>query len=99
MTRNLSASPSVVVKGRQWRRIEIEAMFELVWLKDGDMVLREEIGYKSAADAVAYARARAAEIVGRLPGREPDSFRLIDLSRGASAMFSIASDDIEQSVQ
>ena len=74
-------------------------MFELVWLKDGDMVLREEIGYRSAADAVAYARARGAEIASRLPGREPDSFRLIDLSRGASAMFSIASDDIEQPVQ
>jgi len=68
-------------------------MFELVWIKNGDMVLREEIGCKTMADAVAYARGRAAEVVSRLPGREPDSFRLIDLSRATSAVFSIAGDD------
>jgi hypothetical protein len=64
-------------------------MFELVWLRDGHMVLREEIGYKTDAHAVAYARERAAEVAGRLPGREPDSFRLIDLTRATSAAFSI----------
>jgi hypothetical protein len=68
-------------------------MFELVWLKNGDMVLREEIGYKTTADAVAYARARAADVAKQLPRREPDSFRLIDLSRGASAIFSIEDED------
>jgi hypothetical protein len=64
-------------------------MFELVWLKNGDMVLREEIGYKTDADAVAYGRERAAEVAARLPAREPDSFRLIDLTRATSALFSI----------
>jgi hypothetical protein len=68
-------------------------MFELVWLHGGDMVLREEIGYKTTADAVAYARARAADVAKQLARRAPDSSRLIGLSHGTSSVFSIVDED------
>ena len=74
-------------------------MFAIDWLRGGIPVERETSVLANAEDAIAAARARADVVATRHPGQEPDSFRLIDLSRGASAMFSIASDDIEQPVQ
>jgi len=68
-------------------------MFEIVWLKDGDMVLREEIGYRTLADAVTFGRKRAPDVAKRLAGREPDRFRLIDLSSAASSVHSIDGED------
>jgi len=53
-------------------------MFEVEWLCDGQPVERETSLARTAAEAVTRAKARAAEIATRFPGREPDSFRLID---------------------
>jgi len=51
------------------------------------VIWSDAIGYKTLADALAYARGHAAEVASCLPGREPDSFRLIDLSGATSAVF------------
>jgi len=55
-------------------------MFGIEWLREGGVVERETSAANSRSEAVESARARAHEVAARLPGREPDSFRLRDAS-------------------
>ena len=53
-------------------------LFAIVWLK-GDIVVETETSVlPSAAEAVADAKLRARDVARRHPGREPDTFRLMD---------------------
>jgi hypothetical protein len=53
-------------------------MFGIEWLREGSVVERETSPANTRSEAVESARARAHEVVARLPGREPDSFKLRD---------------------
>jgi hypothetical protein len=56
---------------------EIE-LFAIDWLKRGILVERETSVLTSSAEAIAAAKLRARDVVGRYPGQEPDTFRLMD---------------------
>ena len=53
-------------------------MFAIDWLKRGILVERETSVSPSAAEAIAAAKLRAADVARRHPGEEPDTFRLVD---------------------
>jgi hypothetical protein len=53
-------------------------LFAIDWLKKGILVEREPSILPSVAEAIAAAKMRARDVAGRHPGREPDTFRLVD---------------------
>jgi hypothetical protein len=53
-------------------------MFGVEWLRGGSVVERETIGAASQIEAIEKCRRNAPAVAGRIPGREPDSFRLLD---------------------
>jgi hypothetical protein len=53
-------------------------LFAIVWLKGGILIETETSVLPSAAEAVAAAKLRARDVARRHPGREPDTFRLMD---------------------
>jgi hypothetical protein len=53
-------------------------LFAIVWLKGGIVVETETSVLPSAAEAIAAAELRAHDVARRHPGREPDTFRLMD---------------------
>jgi hypothetical protein len=54
------------------------ALFAIDWLRRGIPVERETCVLTSKDEAIAAAKSRAHDVARRYPGREPDSFRLID---------------------
>jgi hypothetical protein len=53
-------------------------MYKIEWLRAGTVVERETSPLKTVSEVIASARSRAPEVSARLPGREPDRFRLMD---------------------
>jgi hypothetical protein len=68
---------------------EETALFAIDWLRGGIPVERETSVLANAEDAIAAAKSRAREVAGRHPGREPDSFRLIDATGTIVGNFSV----------
>ena len=64
-------------------------MFGIEWLKNGLLVEKETSGAKAEAEAISSARRRAPEVAARLPGREPDSFRLSDATGKAIGVYQL----------
>ena len=62
-------------------------MFAIDWLKKGILVERETSILPSAAEAVAAAKMRAHDVARRHPGREPDTFRLVDATGKILGLF------------
>jgi hypothetical protein len=65
---------------------EIE-LFAIDWLKRGILVERETSVLTSSAEAIAAAKLRARDVVGRHPGQEPDTFRLMDATEKILGVF------------
>jgi hypothetical protein len=53
-------------------------MFAIEWLRRGSPVDKEISVLSNESEVIASAKSRARDVVKRLPGREPDSFRLTD---------------------
>lgn len=53
-------------------------MFVIEWLKADHVVEKETSILADQTAVIANAKRRALDVAGRLPGREPDSFRLKD---------------------
>jgi hypothetical protein len=53
-------------------------LFAIVWLKRGIVIETETSVLPSAAEAIAAAKLRAHDVARRHPGKEPDTFRLVD---------------------
>jgi hypothetical protein len=51
-------------------------VFGIEWLREGRVVEKETSVLTTQSEVIASARERAPEVVARLRGREPDSFRL-----------------------
>jgi hypothetical protein len=68
---------------------EETALFAIDWLRGGIPVERETSVLANAEDAIAAAKSRAFEVAGRHPGREPESFRLIDATGIIVGNFSV----------
>ena len=66
-------------------------MFAIEWLRTGSVVERETSVLKTEGEVIVRARARAHEVAARLPGREPDSFRLKDASGKELGVHSLSS--------
>jgi hypothetical protein len=66
---------------------EEPALFAIDWLKKGILVERETSILPSAAEAVAAAKMRAHDVARRHPGREPDTFRLVDATGKILGLF------------
>jgi hypothetical protein len=64
-------------------------MFGIDWLRNGIPIARETSVLGNEEDAVADARRRAPEVKRRHPGREPDSFRLMDPTGSVRGVFRI----------
>jgi hypothetical protein len=64
-------------------------MFGIDWLREGVPVDKEASVLTNEAEVVAGARARARAVIDRHPGREPDSFRLTDVSGKIFGVFPI----------
>jgi hypothetical protein len=65
-------------------------MFAIDWLRRGVPVERETSVLTSEIQVIAEAKARAANVVSRHPGREPDSFRLTDATGRILGVFPIS---------
>jgi hypothetical protein len=64
-------------------------MFGIDWLKERVPLDKEASVLTNEGEVVAGARARARAMIGRHPGREPDSFRLTDASGKIFGVFPI----------
>jgi hypothetical protein len=73
-----------------FRGIQEAKMFGIEWLKSGSPVEKETSVSMIEADAISGARARAAGVIKRHPGTEPDSFRLSDATGRVIGVFPIA---------
>jgi hypothetical protein len=66
-------------------------MFAIDWLRGGIPVETETSVLTNEAAAVAGARAQTAEVARRHPGREPDSFLLMDPAGKILGIFPVVS--------
>ena len=64
-------------------------MFSIVWLRGAVPVEKEICVLASKDEAIAAAKARAADVAKRHSGREPDSFRLTDATGNILAIVPI----------
>jgi hypothetical protein len=64
-------------------------MFGIEWLKNGSPVERETSALADQEKVIESARTRAGDVAKRLPGREPDSFRLTDATGKELGVFPI----------
>jgi hypothetical protein len=55
-------------------------MFGIEWLRAGSSVEKETSVLPDQASVIASAQRRATDVARRLPRREPDSFRLTDVT-------------------
>jgi hypothetical protein len=55
-------------------------MFGIEWLRGGSVVEKESSALADHVVVIASAQRRAPDVAKRLPGREPDSFRVTDAS-------------------
>jgi hypothetical protein len=65
-------------------------MFAIDWLRGGVPVERETSVLTSETQVIAEAKARAANVLRRHPGREPDSIRLTDATGRILGVFPIS---------
>jgi hypothetical protein len=53
-------------------------MFDIVWLKRGAIIAREDSALKKSDEVVRYARAKASSGFVQTGGNEPDEFHILD---------------------
>jgi hypothetical protein len=53
-------------------------MFDIVWLKRGAVIAREDSALKKTDEVVRYARAKAGSGFVQTGGNEPDEFQILD---------------------
>jgi hypothetical protein len=81
-----TSRPFVNHLGRQIRRW---GMLGIEWLRAGSVLEKESSALADQAVVLASAQRRAPDVAKRLPGREPDSFRLTDASGKELGVFRV----------